>query len=187
MKKLINSRSHRVRNTNTNSWKTYTMQITIHVLNNKIHACTSVEDEIQSFFNQMIDHLSDADFLPYYSIELMQKMFHSNRSDSEYYIFLKLTDDEKIKLILDIRFSDHSSPEHGDIDSHDRHIDYMETVRRKEISETLGIDCEDSEVDFIDISYKDPSKFFEIDIDKQQTFSVDEALRVFDSKIDKLK
>lgn len=182
MKRVIVSSSGRPKFANSTRWDVKTIYIVIW--SDQVVASED-SDPASEFFDRTIQSLIEADYLPYLGIELMRKKFHSPRSESEYYTFLKLEDGLKVKLILDIRFSSHDQTE--DVNrppSHNRHIDWQDQVLRNDIAEE-GFDTSESELEFIDtrIKHKD---FLEIDIDKVQTFSVDDALKVMKSKISNL-
>lgn len=186
MKKLIRCNSGRTRSSSISRWKIVHLDIVIHVVNDQIAASESIDNGSDYFFSQLIEHIMNADFSPYLSLEAMKQKFKSPYSPSEYYVFLRVSDDEKIKLILDIRYSNHRSIQHGRTSAHNRHIGYMKNGRRKEVNEDIGMHADEADVAFMDVAYLDKNDVVEIDIDKQQTFSISEALKVVDSKLSKL-
>ena len=106
----------------------------------------------QQFFDNVVDHLTHAGFNPRMSIDRMKEQLKSPYSESEYYTFLKIENSNYVKVVLDIRFSQHVSKEYGNISSRDRHLHYMERVSLKKIAKELNLDLSKASPQFIDIS-----------------------------------
>lgn len=184
MKRLIVSSTGRPLPSSSKKWNLTKIIVTIYVDSNKKVTASSSIEVLDSLFTVFVDHLADAGYLPYLSLDVMKKKFHSPRSESEYYTFLKVSNEEKVKLILDIRFAEHHQVQHGRVSPKNNHLRFMESNRAK-MSEELGFDTSEATVDFIDTVVEDKG-FIEIDIDNYQAFSLSEAIRAFDSRITKL-
>ena len=184
MKRLIRASKSGRPLSNSMKWKIINIDIVIYSNNAVINSAISSNDPEDIFFSTMIEHLEIADYLPYLSLPTMQRMFSSSYSNSEYYVFLKVDGYEHVKLVLDIRFANHPSPQYGSASAHDRHVRFMQRARIPDVSQT-GFDTSETQPDFIDVEFNsEPS--LEIVIDGQSSYSVEDALDVLDARIAQL-
>lgn len=184
MKRLVRaSKAGRPIANQDSSWRVIHLSIVIY-RDNRIESAVTDIDTNDVFFSKMIEHLESADYLPYLSLAAMKKLFHSPYSNSEYYTFLKVDNNAKVKLVLDIRFADHHSPQYGKVSAYDRHKNFMPKGRNANVKQD-GFDTKCSQSEFYDIEfYEQPS--LKIVIDGKPSYTVKDALSVLDSKIAQL-
>ena len=132
------------------TWKVIHIDIVMCKEALQIASSQNIDITRDEFFEGIINKLAEKEYYPRLAIPLMKKKYKSNRSDSEYYVFLKLEDDLRVKVVVDIRLSDHFSKEHGTVSSYDRHINFMKDKRLKELSDEDSLDISEAEVEYID-------------------------------------
>lgn len=166
-------------------WKVIHIPITINLNRIDVAAALNITPPVQQFFDIMVDHLIAADYLPHLDINTMRTQFKSPRSDSEYFVFVKLGEDIKIKLVLDVRFTDHPSPVRPNNTPHTLHTNFMYNRRIPYVARELGADGSTAQAEFYDI-YFDNTNGLEINIDGVSTYTVQDAVNEIDRRISQL-
>ncbi len=172
-------------------WKVVHIAITIKMTEDEVISASSKKHLTRDeFFDRVFNYLDSKGFDPMLPIARMKTELKSPFSNSEYYTFLKVTDDKRLKVVLDIRLTDHYHiNEHRDkkYTERQRHIHYMETqLGPKIIKERQLNPLSNADYNFIDVAEKECVLFDLIDIDGSLFNSYDEALVEVKHKIDDL-
>lgn len=150
-----------------------------------ISASINLEDLRSQFFEPVVRMLEEVDYLPMLSIEVMRKMWHSPFSDSEYYTFLKWEDNRHIKVVLDVRLSDHPAPEYGNYSARERHIHDMKQRKFPDIGSEFDSEMNDTDAEYYDVMYVE-SDDVDIRIDGESFDSIESALNEMQRRVNEL-
>lgn len=169
-------------------WKVVHISIDIEQMSDsKISAASQKSMTQEEFFNQVVDYLDKNGFEPRRPIADMKKTLHSPFSESEYYTFLKTDDSLRIKVVLDIRISEHYEKEYGQHTARDRHIHYMGTVAVPAIEKERNIKRDpNTAINYFNVSEHSSDFMDLIDIDGKLFNTYDDALIEMQHKIDDL-
>lgn len=169
-------------------WKVVHISINIErTIISEVSAASKKSMTQEEFFNRVVDYLNANGFIPRRPIADMKKTLHSPFSESEYYTFLKSDDSSRLKVVLDIRISEHYEKEYGTHTARDRHIHYMDTVVVPAIEKEQNIKRDAStSIDYFNVSEHSSDFMDLIDIDGKLFNSYDDALVEMKNKIDNL-
>lgn len=140
------------------------------------------------FFSSVVSYLDDNGYVPRYSIEVMKKKLKSPYSNSEYYTFLKIEDEKRIKVVLDIRMTDHfhTKSNWGKHSERERHIYHTKNFEVPDIEVEFEADGSNAQIEFTDVSEHSSSTFCLVGIDGILYTGYDDALKAMKKKIDQL-
>ena len=169
-----------------NTWKTYYIGINIVDNADLVMSSKTISYTRDQFFNDVVKKLDALGYVPRLNIELMRKAFKSPYSESEYFTFIKMTDEVKIKVILDIRFAEHELKEWGNHSAVDRHLYNMEVEKAPEIAAEFGADVSKSEFEFIDVRNQKVFNNDIIEIDDKLFNNYSDAYKYMETRLDAL-
>ena len=131
-------------------WKTIHIDLELLTLTD---VSSSIKKSLtkEEFFSGVIDLLANQGYFPKVPVPIMKRALKSPYSDSEYYVFLKVEDEVRLKVVLDIRLSNHPLPEYGNYTAYDRHIHHMEEEKIPDIAIELGLDSNKAQAQFTDV------------------------------------
>ena len=168
------------------TWKVVHIVIELSDSIDEIASSKKLDISRDQFFSKIIDKLVDSGYEPLMNIDRMKNRLKSPYSESEYYVFLKIEDEDRLKVVLDVRWSKHGLNEYGNFSSRQRHIHYMETEEIPDIGLEKGLDISSAEPKFIDIADSPSIDFTLIAIDGTYFSTYKDALLEVESKIDQL-
>lgn len=172
---------------NTVKWKVTHISITIYeLLQTDLASSTKSSMSRDQFFSAVVDYLDESGYVPRMPIANMKQLFKSPYSNSEYYTFLKVEGNQYIKVVLDIRLTDHYHEDWGNYTERERHLYYMRTKVLPDLQQERGLDTSSADTEFIDVSKHDSTIFELIDVDGSLFNSYEDALVEVKQKIDAL-
>lgn len=172
---------------NTVHWKTTHISITILELDETdIASSTKSNMNRDQFFSDVVNYLSRLGYVPRLPVATMKQLFKSPYSDSEYYTFLKVEDNRYIKVVLDIRLTDHYHEDWGNYTEREHHLHFMRTKLLPDIQQERGLDTSSADTEFIDVSEHNSTIFELIDVDGSLFNSYEDVLAAVKQKIDAL-
>lgn len=140
----------------------------------------------EEFLDKVINSLQEHGYIPRLPVDKMKELLKSPFSESEYYTFLKIEDNQRIKVVLDIRLSEHRLTEWGRHSAVDRHKHYMETELIPQLAEERQLDGTAAQPEMIGVTEIKAPLFDLIYIDDELFNNYSEALAEMETKIDSL-
>lgn len=169
------------------TWKAIHIIISIDELEDSlVTSSTKRGISRDEFFATIFKLVQDKGYDPRMPIARMKKLLKSPYSDSEYYTFLKIENDERVKVVLDIRIADHGLKEWGNYSARDRKLHHMQNSEVPDIANETGLDVSNAEVRFHDIVENKGAMFTIINIDGDPFTGYSDALVEMKKKIEDL-
>jgi len=168
-------------------WKTIHIEIEISEVNPNITASKQLNISKEEFLSKVAEDLKAKGYIPRESLELMKHSFKSPFSQSEYYTFLKVENESYIKVVLDLRLSDHPLNDYGNYTGRERHLYHMKTQTLPEIANEFNFNYDDnSDTEFSDVIGKESTLLTIISVDGTLFTSYLEAYDFLHKKIQEL-